>query len=273
MEGLVLHCGADRVSLDEVRAVETPPATCRGTAGRLFVPIPHIALYEEVCSALCGSGYTITEEAHALTKEGARYFALLQVARSDRTLAGAIEEYSLIFGLRNGHDGGFAAGLALGSRVFVCDNLSFSGEVNLARKHTRFIMRDLPNLVHQAIGQLGDQRHIQEKRFETYKSRAIEDRDAHSLILRGLLGGVLPETRVRDVVEHWTDPPHEEFKPRTVWSLFNSFTEALKPCATVPSEGTVVDVAPVRRTNLSTLSTRTQRLHGLLDMYCGLSMS
>jgi hypothetical protein len=28
--------------------------------------------------------------------------------------------------------------------VFVCDNLAFSGEIKIARKHTRFIVRDLP---------------------------------------------------------------------------------------------------------------------------------
>ena len=44
------------------------------------------------------------------------------------------------------------AGLAVGAAVFVCDNLSFSGEVRLARKHTAHFERDLPQLVGRTIG-------------------------------------------------------------------------------------------------------------------------
>jgi hypothetical protein len=40
----------------------------------------------------------------------------------------------------------------------VCDNLSFSGEVRLARKHTSRIEADLPALVNRAVGQLGELR-------------------------------------------------------------------------------------------------------------------
>ena len=54
---------------------------------------------------------------------------------------------------------GYPAGLVLGAAVFVCDNLSFSGEVKLARKHTSMIERDLPGLVGRAVGLLGDLRH------------------------------------------------------------------------------------------------------------------
>ena len=30
------------------------------------------------------------------------------------------------------------------------------------------------------------------------------------------------------VIEAWDEPKHEEFVPRTAWSLFNAFTEVLK---------------------------------------------
>ncbi|MGV3661435.1 MAG: hypothetical protein ACO1TE_14700 [Prosthecobacter sp.] len=40
------------------------------------------------------------------------------------------------------HDKTFPAGI-----VFGCDNLSFSGEIKFARNHSRFIVRDLPQLV------------------------------------------------------------------------------------------------------------------------------
>ena len=65
-------------------------------------------------------------------------------------------DHSLVVGLRNSHDHSFCLGVSLGSRVFVCDNLAFSGEVRVARKHTNRIAFDLPKLVNGAVGLLGD---------------------------------------------------------------------------------------------------------------------
>ena len=37
-----------------------------------------------------------------------------------------------------------------------------------------------------------------------------------------------PASRLPKVIEAWEDPEHEEFTPRTAWSLFNAFTEVQK---------------------------------------------
>jgi hypothetical protein len=39
------------------------------------------------------------------------------------------EDFGLVAGVRNSHDKSFPASLVLGASMFVCDNLSFSGEV------------------------------------------------------------------------------------------------------------------------------------------------
>jgi hypothetical protein len=39
---------------------------------------------------------------------------------------------------------------------------------------------------------------------------------------------VLPASRLPKVIEAWDEPRHEEFVPRTAWSLFNAFTEVQK---------------------------------------------
>lgn len=50
-----------------------------------------------------------------------------------------------VLGLRNSPDKMFPAGIVAGASVFVCDNLSFSGVINLARKHPRFIFTSASN--------------------------------------------------------------------------------------------------------------------------------
>ena len=53
--------------------------------------------------------------------------------------------------------------------------------------------------------------------------------------------------------QKWREPRRDGFEARSVWSLFNAFTESLK-------DG-----------NLAELPKRTEALHGLLDTHVGLS--
>lgn len=239
---LCLHAGARSASRDQVAAVPTPARTAS------WVPIPHGRLLAGVQESLARAGLSVVSEAHGLTRDGGRYFGLLQVANGHTS-----DDFGIVVGLRNSHDKSFPAGLVLGARVFVCDNLSFSGEVKLARKHTAHVERDLPQLIDAAVGRLGDLRRSQEKRFLAYKDHELSDAAAHDLIVRSLDARVLPVTRLPGVLAEWRSPRHTEFREgRTAWRLFNAFTECLKG-------------------NLGALPRRTQALHGLLDAACGLA--
>lgn len=137
--------------------------------------------------------------------------------------------------------------------LFVRDNLSFSGEVKLARKHNRFIDRDLPSLVAQGIGQLMEKWHDQTVRIAAYREKRIGNNVAHDLIIRATDVGVCSNRMIPAVLDEWRTPRHEDFRRRNVWSLFNAFTETLK-------DG-----------SLSELPKRTEALHGLLDSHVGLA--
>jgi hypothetical protein len=240
---LMLHAGASAVSREQVASVRTPERT------KSWVPLPHNRLLEGVQTTLERAGLHVVSEAHGLTRDGSRYFGLLQAANGH-----AEEDFGLVIGLRNSHDKSFPAGLALGASVFVCDNLSFSGEVKLARKHTVHVERDLPSLIERAIGRLGDLRCSQEHRFAAYKQREVTDGGAHDLVIQALDARVLPVTCIPQVLQQWRQPRHPEFREgKTGWRLFNAFTEALKG-------------------NLDALPRRTQALHGLLDAACGLAL-
>src|SRR6185369_10139854 len=113
----------------------------------------------------------------------------------------AHDDYSLVIGLRNSHDKSFPAAIALGSAVTVCDNLSFAGEVTIARRHTRFIERDLPRVVHTAVGRLADMRGQQDDRIRTYKETQLSDPAVHDLVLRAVDATLLPVTQVPAVLQ------------------------------------------------------------------------
>ena len=149
---LMLHCGAHNVTIDDVKAVPTPAAEGPWT------PIDHDYLVDTVVSELQALNMDVIGSAHALSRSGQRYFGLFEVA-------GDSDDHGLVIGLRNSHDKSFSAGLAVGNGVFVCDNLSFSGEITIARKHTTRIKDDLATLVPRAIGAISALRVTMEERI------------------------------------------------------------------------------------------------------------
>lgn len=241
MSSLCLHTGAKVIEPEALDSIETPEPTAT------WQPVAHNALVRTVRAALTAGGAIIAREEHALYREGARYFGLLHIQGE-----GGIG--NLVVGVRNSHDQTFPVALSLGFSVFVCDNLSFSGDVTVARKHTRHIGRDLDRLVHSAVGRLSDLRGRQELRFDAYRGREMGDVEAHDLIIRAMQAKVIGCETVPKVVSEWHEPKHEDFRPRNAWSLFNSFTELLKGIR--PTES-------VRR---------TMTLHGLMDNYCNLAV-
>ena len=240
---LAVHCGARRVERQEVDSSETPNRTST------WVPVGHGAMLNHVESSLSNHGLRVVDSAHALWGEGSRYFGLMHVASTE-----ADNDYGTVLGLRNSHDKSFPACIGLGSGVFVCDNLAFSAEVKIARRHTRFIERDLPQLVDRAIGQLGELRVSQSNRIAAYKDKRISNKAAHDLLIRGVDSRVLPVTKLPKAIAEWREPSHPEFAMdgRTAWRLFNAFTEAVKG-------------------NLAALPRRTQVLHGMFDSAVGLN--
>jgi hypothetical protein len=240
MKTMMLHCGANKVDLETVNGVNTPT----GTAS--WQPVAHSYLINKVRSGLEGSGTKVANEAHSLTHDGLRYFGLFQLANE------MDKPYSTILGLRNSHDKKFPAGLVFGANVFVCDNLSFSGEVKLQRRHTLNVFRDLPGVIARAIGSIGDHFRFQDLRFDAYQNVDISEMEASHLIIKGFEVGACNVTDIRGILNQWRSPNHDDFKPRNAWSLFNAFTE-------------------VGKGNLLSLPKKTQALHSLLDGRCGLT--
>ena len=240
--GLLLHCGGAAVTREELLAVPTPRST--GT----WFPLPHHDLVEEVEAHLAGSGYEVEAATHALSHGGDRYFGLLQVRPPVRKPT----DYVWVVGLRNSHDKSYPAGLVAGTRVLVCDNLAFTGEVQLSRKHTRHAVRDLRHLTARAVGKLGDRFRLLDRRFAAYRDEPMADWAAHDIVVRASDCRAITPSQIPHVLREWRRPRHPEFEPRTAWSLFNAFTEVHK------------------RGGPNSAIGRGEALHGLFDAAVGL---
>jgi hypothetical protein len=214
---LVVHRGGWEATKADLAAVPVPEPT------QSYHPVPYGRFLEEIELHVPRFGLTVRSAQFALAREGAQMFGVLTCANGvpDR-------DYALAIGLRNSYDRSLSVGLTFGSRVFCCDNLAFSGEVTMHRRHTANVFRDLPDLIYRMLSQVSIMRERTDAEIAAMKSRDLAPSDAHHLMVEAIKASVVPASRLPKVIEAWEEPRHEEFGPRTTWSLFNAFTEVQK---------------------------------------------
>ncbi len=214
---LVLHRGGWEATKADLASVPVPDPT------ESYHPVPYNRFVEEAELHVPRFGLRIQSSQFALAREGNQMFGVLTCANGHD--AG---DYALAIGLRNSYDRSLSVGLVAGTRVFCCDNLAFSGEVQMHRKHTVNVFRDLPDLIYRMLGQVAVLKARTDEEIAGMKLMPLTSERAHHLMIEAVVANVLPASRLPKVIEAWEASRHEEFRPRTAWSLFNAFTENQK---------------------------------------------
>ena len=251
-------CGSEStiVDLDQVQAVNTPEVEYRkernkdGSLSVSYQPISHNLLIDKTRKHLDDAGFAIEGECHNLARGGKRYFGLFEVSHPDRENA----ERGTIIGLRNAHDKCFPAGLCAGDAPFVCDNLIFTNNVKLARRHTRHILAELDQVIARTLGKLFSFWGGQDQRIASYKDFDLTNPQVNDLVIRAYKAGAISKTKVVDVVNQWEKSDHPEFWDKNMNSLYNAFSEVYKG-------------------NLVALPQRSDALHSVLDAEVGFDLS
>lgn len=211
-----LHAGGAELALADLKDLPTPAAENR------WHPVPHHAYATAVRESLVNSGYRISAEHYATAKDHTRFFGMMFVPGMDEQ----DREFEWAIGLRNSHDRTVSCRMAVGTHVFVCDNLAFSGDIEVTRKNTTHALSNMPMLVNRAVGQLQEIMTKDVQRVERYKTLELTDVKAHDIMVRAVKGQCVPAVALPQVIQEWEGTVHEEFKPRNLWSLFNAFTAA-----------------------------------------------
>jgi hypothetical protein len=234
---LILHHGAREVTRQELDAVTTPPATAT------WFPLSHGRVLDTAVQTLGAAGFEVTKTRLALARDQARFFGTLDL---QTPVANGV---TLAVGVRNSTDKSLPISFCAGSRTMVCDNLAFSSEIVIARKHTRFGETRFHEAISRAVQSLHQYRAAEAARIQRWQQTELSADVADALLLRAYERQVITTLLLPQVIREWRTPSFEEFEPRTVWSLFNAFT-------TVLSER--------QRTNPQQFAALTIRLHELL---------
>ena len=222
MDALLTHCGAQKLTRDQLAELPTPAGT------DTHHPVPHIEIVNSLLETLAFRHINVVRDEYAVSPDGRKLFG---VAELEATFDGC--RFSI--GIRNSNDKSMRLALTVGYRVFVCDNLAFHGDFTpvLAKHSKHFNLLDA-----LSVGVDRMQRNFEpmSRQVQAWKQQQLTDGEAKLVIYRAFLEEQLdaPKHLARDVHRLYFDPQHEEFAPRTLWSLSNAFTSAFKALDPIP---------------------------------------
>ena len=239
---ICMHKGATRTTPTELAMLPTPQP-----AGPAHYPVDHARFVDLIDHLTQARGYGTNSRQYFLNREGAHLFGMYELVDKKT-------DYAPLLAFRNSHDMAFAASIAIGLRVFVCDNLCFSGEILISRKHTKHIWDELPDLVACAMDESRGIRQKQDERIEVYKNYGLTEELAALLMLEAHSTGVLPAAKIKAAwLEFNTDPLHYDPQDTTTmsyWRLYNAITHQWR-------QSPAQLIGPIH--------TKSSRLHDILD--------
>lgn len=165
--------------------------------------------------------YTVVREQFGLSRGDARFFGTLDLGTP------LVQGVARAVGIRSSTDKSFPLGFAAGSRAFVCDNLAFSTELMLKRKHTTNSQARFREDIAQAVNKLSGYREQESARIVRMRETEIPTETAESYLLKLFERGIIPPRQLARVIREWRTPRFEEFKAPTFWNLQNAVTTIL----------------------------------------------
>ena len=223
MRGFIAMCGSKLAERHQLNEVELPAPT------RTHSPFPHGDFVDLVEDELGRVNLYFGEQAYALNHEGAQMFGAAEV----KGLTPIAEGIQTIIGFRGSHDKTLTRGLLQGQDVMICDNLEFAGDYVIQLKHTPQNMANrLRPSVRDLVYGIESRNDTQRVRVQRYQGAQVKDHIANHAIIQMLRKGVINTQRVEKVVSEYYEPSHVEHLnangERTIWTLHNAATEALK---------------------------------------------
>lgn len=215
MSTIMLHCGGELVSRNDIDLIYKPEAT------HSYQPIAHgevVDLAKEIVDYRLG--YKLRSEQYGLNKDGMQFFFALTYDTGEKeagfTIAG-----------RNSYDKTLKVAYVGGARVFVCDNLALSGDaMHVQRKHTKNVLRDIRDLCDGAVkGGVKAAADMADLWQQMRLFPADIDR-GYEIMGRAMGHDVLKPQQVTLAMDAWQEDLHGF--GRSLYGVYQAFTEGCK---------------------------------------------
>src|SRR5436309_6810845 len=177
-----------KLTRQELALISTP----LGTATHR--PVPHAEVVEALIETLSFRHIGVVKDEFAISRDGMKMFGVLDL---DTGMHGC--RFSI--GVRNAHDKSMRLAMTVGYRVFVCENMAFSGDFEpVLAKHSKHF--SLPNALSIGVDQMQWNFERMRKQVETWRGSQFADITAKRIIYRAFIESDL------EVPKHLARPVH-----------------------------------------------------------------
>lgn len=198
-------------NLNEVLSVPVPQQT------ESYIPVSNKFLIDTIKAQLHSNDFIVSTEQYELSKNGLQMFGSMSVATNNNVM---LKE----FGFRNSYDKSLPVGFAAGSKVLVCSNLMFRGDIILMRKHTLNVFGDFEKLLTEAISNINVQFDAIQNEYGRLNLIPVSDLEASRLVGEMYFKNKIKDTHISIIKKEW----NETYKNKTAWDFCQCTTEALK---------------------------------------------
>jgi hypothetical protein len=219
---LLAHCGTAKITRNELKEIPTPEGTST------HQPVSHYEIIAALLETLSFRHIAVRRDEYAVSPDGMKMFGVLDLETEYRGVSFSI-------GIRNANDKSMRLALTVGYRVLVCDNMAFKGDfMPVFHKHTRRL--ELIDVISVGVDKIQRNFAPLQQQIVDWQERQITDQQARLIIYRAFVedGLKAPRQLIHKVHQQYFEPSHEDFRPRTMWSLSNAFTSAFKQLKPIP---------------------------------------
>ncbi|WP_163336123.1 hypothetical protein [Desulfopila sp. IMCC35008] len=175
--------GTNHVTEAEVFNVPAVPFT------KTFHPVHHGDVIRAIQEAIDVMGMEIVKSEYVLAQDGQRMFGVYDLSQGTNELSWSI-------GIRNSMNKSMSLGVTAGTRVFVCDNLCFSGEFLAFRRHTSGLDTDeLAFLAYRSMRKMIPLLKGFQAWHENLKNYPLTEIDSKILLVEIMTNSVIPPSK------------------------------------------------------------------------------
>ena len=198
----MLHCGAQSMTYDQLRSMNSVHYTPLSDTHK---PVAHFSVVDMFKQSVKKhTQYSIVWEDYGVSgKKGTELFGVLGLRKDGDTN----NEYEMFLGFRHSNSQKFSLRGGLGDRFFICDNLAFSIEHEIAgTKHTKNINFTAQSRVDELCTDILPMDIEIHERNNKFKRVKLSYTDADHLLMELMRAGALLKTRINLVDDEWRRP-------------------------------------------------------------------
>jgi len=225
MSNLMLHAGAVPQTYDQLKAMNSEhyrPLTAT------HKPLAHYRVADSIKVSLNRfTDYSVVAEEYGVSgKRGTECFGAMSLRKDGDSR----NDYEMFYGWRHSNDMRFSLRCGLGDKFFICDNMAFHIESEIAgAKHTENIHSTFSwrlDEMNRSLMAKGDSLH---ERNDRYRRITIGGKTSDHLIMESVRQRALPKTRAIVVDSEFRKPSYNYgMGGNTLLDLKHAFTHVAK---------------------------------------------